>query len=172
MQLRLWTGHLDAVWGALFGWRRDYDNSIAPTEDSEIFYSAVLRLQAYLTRTLHALAESSFAQEKSLKGNLWRAHFDSVFQSAGGRANADGLEFGDLSRRTTWQLKAGFVINPGGYGIFTRPSLRVLYGLQYSNMHNAFGNSFVQTLDQFNEFQETRDRHWHQVIALEAEAWF
>ena len=26
--------------------------------------------------------------------------------------------------------------------------------------------------DQFDEFRETRDRHWHQVISLEAEAWF
>ena len=53
-----------------------------------------------------------------------------------------------------------------------RPSLRVLYGVQYSNMHDAFGNSFVQTLDQFNQFHETGDRHWHHVVGLEAEAWF
>jgi hypothetical protein len=172
MQVRLIRNRLDLVWAALVGWRRDYDNNVAPTEDSEIFVSGVLRLQAYLTRTLHALAETSYAQERSLKGNLWRAHYDSVFKSGGGLANTDGLEYGDLSRRNTWQLKTGFIINPAGYGIFTRPSLRVLYGVQYSNMHDAFGNSFVQTLDQFNQFHETGDRHWHHVVGLEAEAWF
>jgi hypothetical protein len=174
MQLRLWPNRLDLVWAVLFGWRRDYDNKLtgAPSEDNEIFVSGVLRLQAYLTRTLHWLGETSMAQERSLKGNLWRAHYDSVFQSQGGLANTTGLEFGDLSRRNTWQLKTGFVINPAGYGIFTRPSLRVLYGVQYSNMHDAFGNSFVQTLDQFNQFHETSDRHWHHVVGLEAEAWF
>ena len=56
------------------------------------------------------------------------------------------------------------IINPAGYGIFTRPSLRVLYGVQHSNMHDAFGNSFVQTLNQFNQFRETGDRHWHHVV--------
>ena len=39
-------------------------------------------------------------------------------------------------------------------------------------MHNAFGSGFVQTLDQFNVFRETSDRHWHHLISLEAEAWF
>jgi hypothetical protein len=79
---------------------------------------------------------------------------------------------GDTDTRSTWQLKAGLVLNPSGRGIFARPSLRIIWGLQYSNVHNAFGNSFVQSLDQFNEFQETGDRHWHSVIALEAEGWF
>jgi hypothetical protein len=172
MQLRLWPDHLDMVWAGLIGWRRDDDDTIAATEDNEVFYSTVVRLQAYLTRTLHLLGETSLAAEKSQNGNLWRAHFDSVFQSQGGLANANGLEYGDLSTRQTWQLKVGLVINPGGYGIFTRPSLRVLYGVQYSNMHDAFGSGFVQSLDEFNQFHETSDRHWHQVIALEAEAWF
>jgi len=172
MQLRLWPNRLDMALAGLFGWKRDYDNTIAPTEDNEIFMSAVLRLQFYIAKTLHFLGETSLAEEHSLQGNLWRAHYDSVFQSSQGLANTTGLEFGDLSRRHTWQLKTGLVINPAGYGIFTRPSLRILYGVQYSNMHNAFGNSFVQTLDEFNEFRETHDRHWHHVVALEAEAWF
>ncbi len=64
------------------------------------------------------------------------------------------------------------MLNPSGFGIYTRPSLRLIWGLQYSNVHNAFSNSFVTSLDQFNEFRETSDRHWHSVIALEAEGWF
>lgn len=172
MQLRLVPDRLDVVWAVLLGWRRDDDNRIAPSEDNEFFASTVLRLQAYITRTLHFLGETSLAQERSDQGNLWRAHFDSVFQSEDGLSNANGLEYGDLARRNTWQLKAGFVINAGGYGIFTRPSLRVLYGVQNSSMHDAFGSSFVQTLDEFNDFRETHDRHWHHVIAIETEAWF
>jgi hypothetical protein len=132
----------------------------------------VLRNQFYLTDTVHLLAETSYAQEISKQGNLWRGHHDSIFVSEDDLADPRGLEFGDQDTRSTWQLKAGFVLNPTGMGIFTRPSLRILYGLQYSNMHNAFGNSFIETLDQFNEFRETTDRHWHNVIAIEAEAWF
>jgi hypothetical protein len=171
-QFTVIPNRLDLVWAALFGWRRDYDNTIAASEDNEIFYSTVLRVQTYLTRTLHFLAETSLAREHSLQGNLWRGHYSSIFTSTKGLANTEGLEFGDLNTRDTWQLKGGFVLNPTGTGIFTRPSLRLLYGLQWSNMHNAFGNGFVQTLDQFNVFAETGDRHWHQVVSLEAEAWF
>jgi hypothetical protein len=48
----------------------------------------------------------------------------------------------------------------------------VLYGLQQSNVHAAFRSSFDPSLDQFNQFTAREDRHWHHVIALEAEAWF
>ncbi|MBI5478467.1 MAG: hypothetical protein HY906_06400, partial [Deltaproteobacteria bacterium] len=44
LQLRLWPNRLDLACAALFGWRRDYDHPVAPTEDSEIFVSGVLRL--------------------------------------------------------------------------------------------------------------------------------
>ncbi len=172
MQLRIIDGIWDVTWGALLGWDFNRDNTVSASEDDRLFYSFVLRNQFYVTRTLHFLAETSWAQEISSQGNLWRAHHDSVFKSQDGLANTEGLEFGDLDRRNTWQLKTGFVINPTGRGIFTRPSIRILYGLQYSNMHNAFGNSFVETLDEFNEFAEKTDRHWHSVIAIEAEAWF
>jgi hypothetical protein len=165
-------GRLDLAIAALLGWRRDYDNTIAASEDNEIFYSVVARAQTYLTRTLHFLVETSLAREHSLQGNLWRAHYSSIFTSSHGLANTDGLEVGDLDTRDTWQLKGGFVINPNGIGIFTRPSLRLLYGLQWSNMHAAYGNGFVQTLDQFNVFAEKVDRRWHQVISIEAETWF
>ena len=171
-QLTIIPGRLDVALAGLFGWRRDHDNTIAATEDNEIFCSAVLRAQAYLTPTFHFLGETSLAREHSLQGNLWRAHYSSIFTSTKGLANSDRLEFGDLDTRDTWQLKAGFVLNPTGTGIFTRPSLRLLYGLQWSNMHNAFGSGFVQTLDQFNVFAEQADRRWHQVISLEAETWF
>ena len=68
-------------------------------------------------------------------------------------------------------MKLGPVLNPFGEGIFSRPSLRLLYGAQWSNVHNAFGNHFVDSLDDFNVFG-TDERHWHHVIALEAETWF
>ena len=63
------------------------------------------------------------------------------------------------------------MINPMGTGIFNRPSLRLLYGIQYSSQNNAFGNQFVETLDQYNEFGNV-EQHIHQLIALETEAWF
>jgi hypothetical protein len=52
----------------------------------------------------------------------------------------------------------------------------LLYGIQYSTQHAAWGGSFVDTLDQYGDFysgkESLRDRLWHQVVALEAEAWF
>ena len=52
-----------------------------------------------------------------------------------------------------------------------------MYGVQYSNMHNAFNNSNVESQTQSNEFYRNDfasipDRHWHHVISIEAEAWF
>jgi hypothetical protein len=172
LQLRLVPGRLDAAWGLLFGYHINKDNTLVAGEDNRTFYSTVLRLQLYLTDPLHLLTETSLARENSHNGNLWRGHFDSIFASEDGRADSRGLEYGDQDKRDTWQLKAGFVLNPLGPGIYTRPSIRLLYGLQYSTMHNAFGNSFSQTLDQYNEFQESTDRRWHSVVALEAEGWF
>lgn len=172
MQLTLWPNRLDLAWGVLFGIHWDDDDAVVASERNRVYYSTVVRAQLYMTRTLHLLTETSVAREESTQGNLWRTHFDSVFTSTNGLNDQRGLEFGDSRYRDTWQLKGGFVLNPTGPGIFTRPSLRLLYGLQNSNVHNAFGNSFTETLDQFDEFRETRDRHWHQVISLEAEAWF
>jgi hypothetical protein len=120
---------------------------------------------------VHLLFESSGAIEMSTNGNRWRNHADSVFKNVGGLPDTEGLEYGDSDRRLTWQGKGGLVLNPLGRGIYSRPSIRILYGAQYSTMNNAFGNSFVETLSQYNEF-ETAERHWHHVIAFEAEAWF
>ena len=58
-----------------------------------------------------------------------------------------------------------------GYGVFTRPSLRILYGLQYSTQNEAFGNSFSTSQSDDNTFG-TKEQHLHQMIGLEAEAWF
>jgi hypothetical protein len=172
LQLNLIRRRLDLVWAMLFGYYTNLDNTIVASEDNRIFYSTVLRLQCYLTETLHALGETSLAQERSQNGNLWRGHYDSIFTSSNGRSNTEGLEYGDQATRNTFQLKVGLVLNPSGLGVYTRPSIRLLYGLQYSSMHDAFGNSFSQSLDQFNTFAETSDRHWHSIVALEAEAWF
>jgi hypothetical protein len=117
------------------------------------------------------LTESSLAREKSQQGNLYRNHADSLFRTTGGIADLRGLEFGDSDTRDTWQIKAGVVLNPTGFGIYTRPSLRLLYGLQYSTQQAAYGNGFVDSLDQYNQFPSP-ERHFHSVVAIEAEGWF
>jgi hypothetical protein len=171
VQLRVVPGRLDVVLAGLYGLHRDADNTIAPSEHARMYRSAVLRTQTYLTPTLHLLVESSLAEERSTNGNQYREHADSIFASTGGMADADGLEYGDTDTRVTWQGKAGFVLNPLGPGIYTRPSLRLLYGVQQSNQNNAFGNSFVESLEQYDDF-EAVEQHTHQVLALEMEAWF
>lgn len=171
MQLRLIPNWLDVVWAVFLGYHFDEDNEIAPTDNDRLFYSAVARLQLYMTEELHFLLESSVAQEQSLNGNQYRAGADSVFQSTDGQSDSRGLEFGDLDTRETFQLKLGPVLSPLGIGPFTRPQFRVLYGAQWSNQNNAFGNSFVDSLSDFNDFG-TQERHWHHVVALEVETWF
>ncbi len=171
VQLRLVPDRLDVVWAGLFGRHTDLDNDIAPTDHDRWYASTVLRLQGYVSDTVHLLAETSLANEISTNGNAYRLHVDSIFQSTEGISDTRGLEYGDSDTRTTWQGKAGIVLNPLGPGVYVRPSLRLLYGVQYSTQNNAFGNSFVETLDQYNEFGNV-ERHWHHVVALEAEAWF
>lgn len=171
MQLELWPGRLDLVWAAYLGRHFDRDNDILASEGDRTFYSTVARLQLYVTDTVHLLAETSLAREESENGNLFRNHVDSVFESTGGIADPRGLEFGDSDTRDTWQGKIGWVLSPLGTGIYTRPSLRVLYGVQHSTQNNAFGNSFVDSLDDFSDFPND-ERHWHHVVALEAETWF
>jgi hypothetical protein len=171
MQLRLIPDRLDAVWSVLYGNDTDTANTIQASEANRIYMSTVLRLQLYLSRTFHVLLESSLAQEKSKNGNLYREHYDSVFASNGGISDTRGLQFGDSPTRNTWQLKAGVVLNPTGFGIYARPSLRLLYGLQYSSQQAAFGSGFTDSLSQFNQFPG-QERHWHNLISLEAEGWF
>jgi hypothetical protein len=170
-QLTVIPNHLDVVWAVLYGRHWNEDNDIKAGDDNRTFYSTVLRVQNYLTPEIHLLAETSLAKEKSKQGNLYRNHVDSVFESTGGLQDPRGLEFGDASTRNTWQGKIGVVLNPMGLGIYTRPSLRLLYGVQHSSQNNAFGNNFVESLDDFNQFPN-KERHIHHVVALEAEAWF
>jgi len=162
---------LDIAWALVYGDHWDGDNDIAPSDHDRWYFSTVLRTQVYLSRTFHLLFEGSFAQEVSRNGNMWRDHGDSIFQSTEGRADSEGLEYGDAAQRFTGQLKGGIVLNPLGPGIYTRPSLRLLYGAQYSTQNHAYGNSFVESLSQYNEFG-AYESHWHHVIAIEAEAWF
>jgi len=171
MQLRLWPERLDMVWGGLYGDQRDGDNDIVPSDFDRTFMSTVLRLQAYPAETVHFLVETSLAQEVSRNGNAYREHSDSIFANDNGRPDTRGLQFGDTDTRNTFQFKAGPVLQPTGRGIFTRPSLRLLYGTQYSNQNNAFGNSFVESVDQYNDFDNV-EQHWHHVVAAEAEVWF
>lgn len=164
-------GRLDLAWGLLYGHYWDDANTVQPTDDNRTFYSTVVRLQTYLTDTVHFLVEGSAAYEESTRGNVFRDHADSIFRNVGGQPDPRGLEYGASSVRTTQQFKIGPVLNPMGKGVYTRPSLRLLYGVQHSSQNNAFGNSFVESLDDNNQFQ-TVERHWHHVVALEAEAWF
>ena len=170
-QFKVVPEYFDVVWGLLYGEHWDLDNQIAPSEHDRRYFSTVLRLQAYPTRTFHILVETSVAEEVSRNGNQHRNHGDSIFASTAGASDSRGLEFGDADTRVTWQGKAGIVLNPLGKGIYTRPSIRVLYGLQWSSENHAWNNSFVSTLDQFNQFGAF-ESHWHHVLALEAEAWF
>ena len=142
-----------------------------PSEHDRWYASAVLRAQVAIIPTLAWLTESAIAQEVSTNGHFVREHEDSIFANTDGIADSRGLEFGDADTRTTWQGKAGLVFNPLGPGIYSRPSLRLLYGIQHSNENNAFSNQFVTTLDQYNAFG-TVEQHWHHMVALEAEAWF
>jgi hypothetical protein len=170
-QLQIVPEVFDVVIGGVLGHHFDEDNEITPTDFDRTYYSALVRMQVYVTETFHLLGETVIANEISSNGNAYRLHADSVFRNDGGIANTRGLEFGDSDSRTTWQGKIGVVLNPTGTGIFSRPSIRVMYGVQYSNQNNAFGNSFVETLDEFNEFGSP-EQHWHHLVALEAEAWF
>ena len=162
---------LDLLFGLLFGLHTDEDNDVTPSDFDRTFYSAVLRLQGYVTDTVHLLLENSLAREISHNGNAFRRFSDSVFQSTDGVADSRGLEYGDSDIRDTWQGKVGVVLSPVGIGIFSRPALRLLYGVQYSTQNNAFGNSFVESLDQVNNFPH-EGSNWHHVISLEAEIWF
>lgn len=171
MDLALVPNKLDAAWGVLYGDDTDLDNQIVPSDHDRVFGSTVVRLECYLTGTVHFLTESSLAREWSRNGNAYREHADSIFANTGGIPDTRGLEYGDTDTRNTWQGKAGFTLSPLGPGLWTRPTLRFLYGIQYSNQNNAFGNSFVETIDQYNTFGNV-ERHWHQLFALETEAWF
>jgi len=176
MNLEIVKNRFDLTWAAMFGYHFDKDDDIQASERNRMIWSLVVRGQVYITPTLHILAETSYAEEKSLNGNLWRSSAGSIWENDGGTSNARGLEYGDLDLRRTWQGKLGFVLNPGGTGIFSRPSLRLMYGVQYSNAHAAFENSNVETWDQSNEFYKDisaiPDKHWHHVLSIEAEAWF
>ncbi|MCB9795462.1 MAG: hypothetical protein H6741_22380 [Alphaproteobacteria bacterium] len=171
LQLVVWPRRVEVVLAGLYGNHQDGDNDLAPSDYDRWYWSTVLRPQIYLTDTFHLLIESSFAQEVSRNGNNFREHVDSVFTNTGGLPDSRGLEYGDTDTRYTWQGKGGFNFNPLGPGAYVRPSLRILYGVQYSNQNNAFGNSFVDNIDQFNEFGNV-ERHWHHVLSLETEAWF
>ena len=172
MQLRIIPDRLDAVWSVLYGQDRDLANTIVASEANRTYMSTVLRLQLYFTRTVHWLLENAISQETSLNGNLFRTTFESIFQNSGGVPDTRGLEFGDSAVRQSWQLKTGIVLNPTGTGIYTRPSIRLLYGFQLSNQHAAFGNAFVERLDQFDAFKPTGTMNWHHLVSLESEGWF
>ncbi len=171
MQLGLVPKRLDAVIAGLWGDQRDLDNQIAPSDFDRTFGSTVQRLQLYATPTVHLLVESAVAREWSRNGNRFREHADSVFTNTAGQPDTRGLELGDSDTRSTWQGKGGVVLSPLGPGVFVRPSLRLLYGVQYSSQNNAFGNAFVESVDQWNAFGNV-EQHWHHLGAIEAEAWF
>ncbi len=168
----IWPERVDLAWGVLYGDDTNFANTIAASEDNRIYMSTVVRAQVYLTRTVHVLLEVVLAQEKSKNGNLWREHYDSIFRNTALTPDSRGLEMGDAAVRNTMQFKGGLVLNPTGLGIYARPSIRLLYGVQYSTAQAAFGNGFSESLSQFNEFPVGSERHWHHLISLESEGWF
>lgn len=172
MQLQLIPDRLDAVWSTLYGEDRDYANKLFASETNRTYLSTILRLQLYFSRTVHWLLENSVSREVSLNGNLFRTNYDSIFQNDKGVVNALGHEFGDSNMRLNWQLKTGIVLNPTGFGIYARPSIRLLYGFQLSSQHAAFGNAFAEKLDQFAAFTPTGTISWHHLVSLESEGWF
>lgn len=172
MQLQLIPDRLDAVWSTLYGQDRDLANTLVASEANRTYVSTILRLQLYFSRTVHWLLENSISQERSLNGNLFRTTYESIFQNTAGVPDTRGLEFGDAAVRNNWQLKTGIVLNPTGFGIYARPSIRLLYGFQLSSQHAAFGNAFVERLDQFDAFKPTGTISWHHLVSLESEGWF
>lgn len=171
-QFTLIRNYLDLTVAGLYGEERNTANTLVAGTDNINFMSTVARFQYYLTRTVHLLFESSLAHEVSLNGNLYREHVNSVFATDGnGVSNQLGLKFGDSNVRNTWQGKWGIIFNPNGPGIYNRPSLRLLYGLQYSSAQDAFQSGYVNTQNQYNEFVGP-EQHWHSVVGVEAEGWF
>jgi hypothetical protein len=171
LQMKIIKGKWDLAWGMLYGNHRDLDNDLSPSDHNRIYRSTVLRNQWYFNDVIHLLVESSIASEWSKNGNALREHADSIFANTDGMPDIRGFEYGDNDTRITWQGKGGLVLNPMGKGIYTRPSLRILYGAQYSNQNNAFGNSFIESVDQYNDFGNV-EQHWHHLVAVETEAWF
>lgn len=172
MMLKLIPDRLDAVWSVLYGQDLDLANTLQASEANRTYLSTVLRLQLYFTRTVHLLIENALSRETSLNGNLFRTNFDSIFQNTAGVPDSRGLEFGDSAIRNSWQFKTGIVLNPTGFGVYARPSIRLLYGFQLSSQHAAFGNAFVEKLDQFDAFKPTGTIAWHHLVSLESEGWF
>lgn len=172
LQLRLVPDRLDLVVAGVWGSDRDFANTIQSSEANRQYMSVVARGQLYLTRTVHLLLEGAVAHEVSLNGNLYRSAFDSIFANTKGVADSRGLELGDSPTRDTVQVKAGVVLNPTGFGVYARPSIRILYGMQYSTQHAAFGNAFVTSLDQYDAFKPKGTISWHHLVSLESEGWF
>jgi len=172
MQWTFIPQYLDVTIGLLFGYSWDEDNTFRPDDDNRILFSAVIQPHYYITEYLHALFEISYAREKSTIGNRYREHFDSIMSNTAGVPDNDGLEWGDTDTKHTWQFKFGPMINPKGRGIYNRPSIRLLMGIQYSNVHAAYGNSYIESLERKNIWNNRQDSHWHYMFSAEVEHWF
>lgn len=68
-------------------------------------------------------------------------------------------------------MKVDIATHSNGPGIFNRPSLGLLCGLQCSSQNQAWGRAFSNSLERYNIFSGT-ESHRHSVFAIEAEAWF
>ncbi|MHB8416920.1 MAG: hypothetical protein ACYDCL_02520 [Myxococcales bacterium] len=172
MLITLIPKRLDLALAGLYGSDRNYTDTMVAGYDNYDYVSGVARAELYLTQTVHLLFESSLAHEHSINGNLFRNHVDSLFQNDGtGVEDPLGLQYGDSPDRDTWQGKLGVVFSPKGLGIYTRPSLRLLYGIQYSTAQDAFQSGYVNNLNQYNEFVGP-EQHWHSVFGADLEGWF
>lgn len=178
MHWQLIPERLDMNIGLAFGSSWDNDNTVRPDDYNKVSMSAVIRPQFYFNNFLHYLLEVSLAKEISTIGLRYREHHDSVMSNNGlaldgyPAPDTQGLQWGDTDTKYTLQVKTGPVLNPTGRGIYARPSVRLLFGAQYSNVHAAFGNTLVESFDRRNNFRVNKDIHWHYMVRIEAEHWF
>lgn len=172
MQWTLIKDRLDVNLGTIMIFSWDNDNTIKPSEANRNLYTFTVRPQFYFTSILHALLEVSYTTEVSTLGNLYREHFDSIESSTGGSPDNRGLEYGETNMRNTLQVKLGPVLNPNGRGIYNRPTIRLLFGVQLSNVHAAFPNNYVPALNSNNVFNYGKDVNEHYMVSLEVEHWW
>ncbi len=172
MQWQVWKDRLDINLGTIMIFSWDKDNVYKPSEANRNLMTFTVRPQFYITSILHALMEVSYTTEFSTLGNLYREHYDSIEASTAGSPDMRGLEYGDTNRRNSLQLKLGPVLNPNGRGIYNRPTIRLLFGMQLSNVHAAFPNNYSPALNSNNVFSYGEDRHEHYMVSLEVEHWW
>ena len=134
-----------------------------PSEDNRLVWSLLGRAVYYLTPTFHFLTEGERrpgalpqrqpvprARRLDLRQHRWGERL----------ARPAVRRFGHPQHL---QLKAGVDPQPDRQGHLRAPSLRLLYGLQYSSQQAAFGTGFNSRSVAVSTSSRARERHWHSV---------